>query len=102
MVVEPRAWRGALLSPKEYRSGQRAKAAARLIARQIVADRGAGGEMRHEGPFNTDAAEAVLLGYFSVLQLGWVRRVPPVRRWQNGDVVVPKNAPKAAKKSKAR
>ena len=40
MVVEPRAWRRALLSPKEQKTGKLAKAAARLIARQVVAGLG--------------------------------------------------------------
>lgn len=72
--------------------GQRAKAAARLIARQVVAECGVGAASRHEGPFNTDAAEAVLLGYYAVLELGWLHRSPPVRRFQNGDVVLPRAA----------
>ena len=34
MIVEPRAWRRALLTSKEQKTGKLAKAAARLIARQ--------------------------------------------------------------------
>ena len=98
MVVEPRAWRRALLTPKEQKTGKLAKAAARLIARQVVAECSAQADARHEGAFNTDAAEAVLLGFFSVLELGWVQRSPSVRRYQNGDIVVPKKAPAPPKK----
>jgi len=98
MVVEPRAWRRALLTPKEQKTGKLAKAAARLIARQVVAECSAQADARHEGAFNTDAAEAVLLGFFSVLELGWEHRSPSVRRYQNGDIVVPKKAPAAPKK----
>ena len=106
MMVEPRAWRRVLLSGKERSSGLRAKAAARLIARQVVAERGVGPASWHEGRFNTDAAEAVLLGYYAVLELGWLSKNTPVKRYQNGDVILPKPppaataAPKAADESK--
>ena len=95
MMVEPRAWRRVLLSGKERSSGQRAKAAARLIARQVVAERGVGPASWHEGRFNTDAAEAVLLGYYAVLELGWLSKNTPVRRYQNGEVILPKPPPTA-------
>ena len=65
---------------------------------QVVAECSAQADARHEGSFNTDAAEAVLLGFFSVLELGWVHRSPSVRRYQNGDIVVPKKPPAAPKK----
>ena len=59
---------------------------------------------RHDGAFNTDAAVAVLLGYFATLELGWRVRSPPVRRYQNGDIVLPKpvvaQKPKAPKKKR--
>jgi hypothetical protein len=91
--VTPSMWRHELLLPKERRSSNTAKAAARLIARQIVADRGARGIETHEGRFPTDVAEAALVGYFAVRRLGWygeqANAGPPVRRFMNGAVVQP-------------
>ena len=86
--VPPDAWRRELLLPKERASGARAKTAAREIARQVVRDYAAGGHA-HKGRFPTDAAEAVLAGYYAVRALGWVDDArPAVRRYQNGNVIL--------------
>ena len=61
------------------------KAAARLVARQVVEEHSGAS---HEGAFGTDAAEAVLIGYHSCLQLGWMTRDPPIKRYSNGQVVL--------------
>lgn len=81
-------WRSHLLLPKEKKSGSEAKAAARLIARQVVADFGTMAE--HTGSFATDSAESVLLGFYVACRLGWISRQPPIRRYSNGRVVLPK------------
>ena len=74
--------------PKERKTGVAAKAAARLIARQVVVERGAAGQ-KHAGKFPTDAAEAVLAGYYAVRRLGWCEGDgPPVRRYTNGVVIL--------------
>tara|TARA_B100000513_G_scaffold195634_1_gene126799 strand:- start:126 stop:2048 length:1923 start_codon:yes stop_codon:yes gene_type:complete len=81
------SWRKNLLSKKEQKSGQLAKAAARLIARQLVNDYGAGAAGSHQGKMQTDMAEAILVGYHSIHQLGWLPKQlgrPLVRRYQNG------------------
>jgi predicted phosphodiesterase len=92
LLVKPEEWRADLLLSKEKASGEAAKEASRLIARQLVADYG--GRL-HEGKFPTDVAEAVLLGYHVSRRLGWlVRKEPSVRRFTNGSVVVPKSLPK--------
>jgi predicted phosphodiesterase len=83
--VTPAAWRGRLLLPKERGSMARAKAAARLVARQVVEEHSGAS---HEGAFGTDAAEAVLIGYHSCLQLGGMVRDPPIKRYSNGQVVL--------------
>jgi hypothetical protein len=44
----------------------------------------------HEGSFSTDAAESVLAGFYVACRLGWVSRQPPIRRYSNGGVVLPK------------
>jgi Calcineurin-like phosphoesterase len=103
LYVRPEEWRMDLLNEKEKRSGEDAKAASRLIARQIVADysvynteTGPPGtstgshSYQHVGKLPTDAAESILLGYHVCRRLGWIQRVPPVRRFTNGSVIVPK------------
>ena len=62
LSVSADEWRRHLLTRKERSSGSCAKAAARLVARQVVADFGA--MEAHVGAFKTDAAEAVLMGYY--------------------------------------
>jgi hypothetical protein len=88
--IPPSAWRGELLLPKERYNGggQDAKAAARLIARQVVNDYGVMDV--HQGKFKTDVAEAVCLGLYVSRRLGWIQRDPAVRRYSNGNVVLPK------------
>ena len=88
--VSPEAWRRELLLPKERKSASAAKAAARLIARQVVTQRGADGVKAHEGKFPTDAAEAVLIGYYAARRLGWCGGdgLKAVQRYTNGAVVL--------------
>jgi Calcineurin-like phosphoesterase len=103
LYVRPEEWRMDLLNEKEKRSGEDAKAASRLIARQIIADysvynteTGPPGtstgahSYQHVGKLPTDAAESILLGYHVCRRLGWIQRVPPVRRFTNGSIIVPK------------
>ena len=90
--VSPDAWRRELLLPKERRNGNSAKAAARLIARQVVSERGGDGVVRHAGKFPTDAAEAVLIGYYAARRLGWCGTPgdKPVKRYMNGAIALPR------------
>jgi len=92
LSVSADEWRRHLLTRKERSSGSCAKAAARLVARQVVADFGA--MEAHVGAFKTDAAEAVLMGYYVAYRLGWTTREPPIRRFSNGNVVLPKRTAK--------
>lgn len=88
LIVKPEEWRADLLLAKEKASGEAAKEASRLIARQLVADYGG---ILHEGKFPTDVAEAVLLGYHVSRRLDWIpRREPCIRRYSNGSIVIPK------------
>ncbi len=84
--VRPEEWRSRLLLPKERQSSRTCKEAARLIARQVVAECG---ERKHEGKFKTDAAESVSMGYYLANQLGWIKREPILNRYTNGKIVVP-------------
>ena len=86
--VSPEEWRYELLQPKEKLSGADCKAAARLIARQVVSDFGS--MEKHNGKFKTDVAEAVVMGLYVSRKLGWITRTPAIRRYSNGNVVVPR------------
>jgi hypothetical protein len=63
--VSPQEWRDALLTRKERQSGKHAKTAAREISRQIMWRSGLI-DSYYNKPMNTDAAEAILIGYYSV------------------------------------
>ncbi|HEX8242810.1 MAG TPA: hypothetical protein VF541_04930 [Longimicrobium sp.] len=65
-------WRGALLYPREQRTGAQAKSTADGLARRIIDWSGAPRptSLRH------DAAEAILVGFWGVLEVGWLREVP--------------------------
>ena len=85
--VRPEEWRAHLLLPKERQSSRTCKEAARLLARQVVAE--CGNMDKHEGKFKTDAAESVTMGYYMANHLGWIKRKPIVERYTNGKIVVP-------------
>jgi hypothetical protein len=70
--VTPEVWRGALLRPSEPRSGADAKRAADRLARAVIdwADVEQPTSLRH------DAAEAILIGLWAVLRLGWLEELP--------------------------
>jgi hypothetical protein len=95
--VEPSSWRDDLLTPRERQTGKDAKAAARLISRQIMWKSGL---PIPNGPLDTDEAEAILIGFWAVCQLGWRRPHNDdfgvrsreklfVERYCNGNVVLP-------------
>jgi hypothetical protein len=69
-------WRRALLYPREQRSGAQAKTTADGLARRIIEWSGAPRptSLRH------DAAEAILIGFWAVLDAGWLDTVPPELR----------------------
>jgi hypothetical protein len=66
-------WRGALLYPREQRSGEIAKRSADELARRVIVWSGA----KRPTSLRHDAAEAVLIGLWGVLQLGWIEALPP-------------------------
>jgi hypothetical protein len=65
-------WREQLLYVREQRTGAQAKGSAEQLARRIIDWSGASRptSLRH------DAAEAILIGFWGVLQLGWLQRIP--------------------------
>ena len=101
--VSPAEWRAQMLVKRETDSGSSAKAAARLIARQIMWRAGLVDEYPTQ-PMDTDVAEAILIGYYTTrTKLNWVgndKKMSPYRttlveRYSNGNVVLP---PKRIKK----
>lgn len=73
-VVEIAAedWRARLLKPSERRGTDRAKGAADVLARKVIVWSGADRptSLRH------DAAEAILIGLWGVLEAGWLGELP--------------------------
>jgi hypothetical protein len=79
IVVQPvtaETWRARLLYDREQRSGVQAKQHADDLARQVIAWSGAPRptSLRH------DAAEAILIGLWGVLEVGWLEALPPELR----------------------
>jgi hypothetical protein len=73
LTVTPEVWRARLLHPRERRDTRTAKAAADTLARSAIEHLGdaAPTSLRH------DAAEAVLIGLWGVLEVGWLSELPP-------------------------
>ena len=103
LTVSPAEWRAQMLMKKEAESGSSAKAAARLIARQIMWRAGLVDEYSTQA-MDTDVAEAILIGYYATrTKLNWTGegqkknpyRTTLVERYSNGNVVLP---PKRVKK----
>ncbi|NJK81190.1 MAG: hypothetical protein HC876_02045 [Chloroflexaceae bacterium] len=75
--ISAEAWRTQLLYEREQRSGVKAKQHADDLARRVIVWSGAARptSLRH------DAAEAILIGLWGVLAVGWLERMPAeVRR----------------------
>ena len=72
-VVSADDWRELFLIPRERRSGAQAKAVADRLARRVIewSDAPRATSLRH------DAAEAIMVGLWGVLNAGWLRRLPP-------------------------
>ncbi len=68
------AWRKGLLYPRQQRSGDQAKRSAGALARRVIDWSGAPRptSLRH------DAAEAILIGLWGVLEAGWLPALPDV------------------------
>lgn len=70
--VDAGRWRERLLLPRDRRTGAAAKEQADVLARRVIAWSGAPAptSLRH------DAAEAILIGLWGVLEAGWLEEVP--------------------------
>ncbi len=72
-VIDAHVWRQRLLLPREQRHGSDAKAAADGLARAVIEWSGA---PRPKGALRHDAAEAIAIGLWGVLDAGWLDAVP--------------------------
>lgn len=74
--IAAEAWRAALLLTREQRTGAQAKHHADALARRVIAWSGAARptSLRH------DAAEAIGIGLWGVLEVGWLPALPPELR----------------------
>jgi hypothetical protein len=70
--VTAETWRSAFLYPREQRSGDIAKRSADELARRVIAWSGA----RRPTSLRHDAAEAIMIGLWGVLQVGWLPALP--------------------------
>ena len=68
-------WRTALLYPREHRTGEIAKRRADDMARRVIEWSGA----RKPTALRHDAAEAILIGLWGVLHVGWLPQLPVSR-----------------------
>jgi len=70
------AWRRQFLYAREQRSGAQAKASATDLARRVITWSGA----RRPTSLRDDAAEAILIGLWGALEVGWLAHLPEAVR----------------------
>lgn len=73
-TIGAEVWRECLLRPRDRRTGGQSKLSADALARQVInwSDAPRPTSLRH------DAAEAILVGLWAVLDLGWLDNLPRV------------------------
>jgi hypothetical protein len=74
--ISAETWRRLLLYAREQRSGAQAKEHATALARRIIL----WSEARHPTSLRDDAAEAILIGLWGALEVGWLTEFPVVVR----------------------
>lgn len=74
--ISAEAWRRQFLYAREQRSGAQAKDRATALARRVIAWSGA----RQPTSLRDDAAEAILIGLWGALEVGWLAYLPEVVR----------------------
>jgi hypothetical protein len=70
--VRPEQWRQLLLLPRKQRSGKAAKNEADSLARQVISWSG----LKRPTSLRHDAAEAILIGLWAVLEFSWLPENP--------------------------
>jgi hypothetical protein len=70
--ISAEEWRSRLLYPRQQRDRRHAKDSAGDLARRIIEWSGA----KRPTSLRHDAAEAILIGLWAVLELGWLKKMP--------------------------
>lgn len=70
--ISAEVWRQLFLLPRQQRSGSRAKASAGDMAKRVIA----WSDARRPTSLRDDAAEAILIGLWGALDVGWLTQVP--------------------------
>lgn len=71
-VLHAQQWRARLLNERQQRSGVQAKREAGRLARQVIEQLGE----KRPTSLRHDTAEAILVGLYAILQLGWLESWP--------------------------
>lgn len=71
-MIQAHVWRNELLHSRQQRSGLDAKKHADALARRIISWSGT----RKPTSLRHDAAEAICVGMWGVIDLGWLKRLP--------------------------
>lgn len=74
-AVNPETWRTAMMFPREMRTGALAKEHADALARRIID----WSTVRRPTSLRHDAAEAILIGMWGVMEMGWLTGEVPWR-----------------------
>jgi hypothetical protein len=70
--ISAEAWRERFLYPREQRTGAHAKESATDLARRVIA----WSHARRPTVLRDDAAEAILVGLWGALEVGWLAHLP--------------------------
>jgi hypothetical protein len=70
--ISAEAWRQRLLYPRQQRTGVHAKAHATDLARRVIM----WSQARRPTTLRDDAAEAILIGLWGILEVGWLPGLP--------------------------
>jgi hypothetical protein len=70
--ISAEAWRQSMFYPRQHRTGVKAKQTADDFARRIISWSG----LPRPTSLRHDAAEAILVGLWGVLEAGWLERLP--------------------------
>lgn len=65
-------WRNSVLYPRQHRNGPQAKHSADIVARRIIA----WSQARRPTSLRHDAAEAILIGLWGLVSIGWLKSLP--------------------------
>jgi len=73
LQISAETWRSKILFQREQRTGSQAKIHADKLAREVIDWSGA----KQPTSLRHDAAEAILAGFWAVIEAGWTKDLPP-------------------------